>query len=205
VRALPRYGIARAGPSICLPAIRGASSSCERPNSNAYLARAASLKIQFQNNEAPSQCQGSHATIAWLGRASWPAAHKEPIPGKPGTGAQFVSFNFRNPLICPLASSPSAFNALTPASRRAHSLKVVVAIGAIMAAATYAARLEISVRSRRGTDRCDRASRSAPRRHGRNAGRASPRFPTGTTSAVLRVTPNAGRSAAAFCNQTLGH
>jgi hypothetical protein len=84
---------------------------------------------------------------------------QKPIPGKPGIGAQFVSFNFLNPLICAVASSPDAFSAVTPASRRAHSLKVVFAIGAIVAAGPHAAGLKISVRSRTGTDRCDRASR----------------------------------------------
>jgi hypothetical protein len=53
-----------------------------------------------------------------------------------------------------------------------HSLKVMMPIGAVVAAGAHAAGLEIFVRSRRGTGRCDRASRSARHRRGRIAGRA---------------------------------
>jgi hypothetical protein len=102
--------------------------------------------------------------------------------------AQFRSFNFPNNLIWPAASNTfvARIRAFTPvfagygairafyarlrrsriAALRAsiqatigHSLKVMMPVGAVVAARVEAARLEIFVRSRTGTDRCGRASR----------------------------------------------
>jgi hypothetical protein len=53
-----------------------------------------------------------------------------------------------------------------------HARKVVVPVGAVMAARAHAAGLETGVPSCTGTGRCGRASREARRRRGRTAVRA---------------------------------
>jgi hypothetical protein len=83
---------------------------------------------------------------------------------------------------------------------RYHSLKIIMPVGAVEAAGVEAARLEIFVRSRRGTDRCDRASRPAQHRRARSAGRASPGFQPACRGLLRRTW--ASRSAIMFLTHT---
>jgi hypothetical protein len=62
------------------------------------------------------------------------------------------------------------------------SLKVVVPIDPVVVTAAQAAALETDVRNRRGTHRCDRASRSAPCRRVPRGHPASRGFRTGSPS-----------------------
>jgi hypothetical protein len=170
----------------------------------------------FFRRRVPGICRsvGGARTVAAQGRKS-PRPSKGPaqFPGR----AQCVSFNFLNRLICPAVSSafvarmersemrerPSRIAALRASIQATicdrSLLKVMMPVGAVMAAGVEAARLEISVRSRRGTGRCDRASRPARHRRGRSAGRASPGFPTGTTSAAYGWPRKQRRSSKSRC------
>jgi hypothetical protein len=90
----------RAGGDQAIRTALGAWSSCERPRRKCIARNAGPLKIQSVNNGPPLQVQESHAAVAGLEEnLSVICSSNKTGPGKPRTGAQFVSFNFLNPLI----------------------------------------------------------------------------------------------------------